>query len=56
MAIEIRELLVRARVTKALSREEKFITLKEFKRERKKIIEECMDRLRDEFEEFRSGR
>ena len=56
MAIEIRELLVRARVTKTLNQEEKYLTLKEFKREKKKIIEECMDRLRDEFEDFRSGR
>lgn len=56
MAIEIREVLIRATVRMDARQQKGSMTKDEFKREKRKIIDECMDRVRDLLEDYRSGR
>ena len=56
MAIEIRELLIRATVTRNLSKKDDYITKSDLRIERRRILDECVERLRDELENYRSGR
>lgn len=57
MAIEIRELLIRATVTYSTGhKNDKSISRDEFRREKRRIIDECVDRMREMLEDYRSGR
>ena len=56
MAIEIREILIRATVTRGRAKTENGISKDEFRREKRRIIDECMDRMKEMLEDYRSGR
>lgn len=56
MAIEIRELVIKATVVKDLREKEQYVSRRELDKMRKRILDECMERLRDQLEELRSGR
>jgi hypothetical protein len=57
MAIEIREILIRATVRLEGRGESKnLVTKAELKSEKRRILDECMDRVRDMLEDYRSGR
>jgi hypothetical protein len=56
MAIEIREILIRATVRMEPKARDGSMTKDEFKKEKRKIIDECMDQVRDLLEDYRSGR
>lgn len=57
MAIEIREILIRATIrSEGRHGNKDVVTKSEMKSEKRRIIDECMDRVRDMLEDYRSGR